>query len=472
MAWVALIPYLAWLLRRPPWTRVVLSHFLFASVYFGGVLYWIPRVLEVYGNLDSALAWLALGIMIVALGVFLLPFSLGVRWVSEYSPAGALWCAPGLWVLTELLRNYGALSGFPWAVLGYTQFGYRYLIQVSDLSGIYLVSALVVWANCALLARLRLGSSRSLILFFIACAVANGYGVYRVHFWQPVSGNPLRVALVQPNIELSRDLPYYEQKYFRSLPDTYRKALESGARWVIFPEAPNPYWFEQDLQFREFWRQTVRSGDGYLLLNSAAVQEPPLKGYFNSAYLMDASGETVYRYDKLRLVPFGEYIPSLGKLLFAEALVQEVSDFSPGKELIVGEVDGHSFGTLICYEAIFPELARGFVSQGAQILINITNDAWFGDTAAPRQHLQMAVVRAIESRKPLLRCANSGFTVSVTPWGEIEQQLELFEEGYATVEVNPNSERPVYSRIGESFNMLMVVTTVLAGLACWRKRQR
>ena len=410
--------------------------------------------------------------MILSLGVFLLPFSLGVRWVCTYSPLVALWCAPGFWVLTELLRNYGAMSGFPWAVLGYTQFDYHYLIQISDLSGIYLVSALVVWANCALLACLRLGRSRSLILFAIAFVLVNAYGIYRVHFWQPASENALRVALVQPNIELSRDLPYYEQKYFGSLPATYRRALESDARWVIFPEAPNPYSYEQDLRFREFWRQTVRSGGSYLLLNSAAVQESPLRGYFNSAYLLDAGGETVYRYDKLRLVPFGEYIPVLGKLLFAEALVQEVSDFSPGRELMVGEVDGHSFGTLICYEAIFPELARGLVSQGAQILINITNDAWFGDTAAPRQHLQMAVVRAIESRKPLLRCANSGFTVSVTPWGDIERQLGLFEEGIASIEVNLNSERPVYSRIGESFNILMVVTSVLAGLACWRNRQR
>ena len=455
LAWIALIPYLQFLVQCRPWRVVVWGHFLMGGVYFGCVLYWIPRVLIVYGKLNWPLAFLVYALMIVGLCLFLLPFSVFTRWVSGQSPLLALWCAPGFWVLTELLRNYYAMNGFPWALLGYSQYPYLWLIQIADLGGVYLVSFFVILANCVLLAAFRYRRWKSLFVFAGIFLAANLYGFYRVHLWQPVEQPPLKVALVQPDIALTGDGEYYTRKYFETLPAFYRKAANSGAQWVIFPEASNPYFFQEDVYFVTFWRREVTTSRSYLLFNSTLFTDASSRRYFNGVILLDPEGEETYRYHKIHLVPFGEYVPLASWLDFVQPLVQEVGGYSSGTAMKVGTVGDSQFATLICYESIFPELALESVSKGAQILVNMTNDTWFGDTAAPRQHLQMAAFRAIETRKPLLRSANSGYSAVIDRVGRIQQQMELFKEGLLVAEVAGNSYRSTYSYLGQWLNMLL-----------------
>lgn len=449
LAWVALIPYLLFLLEKPSWKQVILGNFVLGAAYFGGVLYWIPRVVNIYGGLRWPLAMAVFALLVLALSFFLLPFSALVRWTAGRSNLSTLACAPGFWILAELCRNYYAVNGFPWALLGYSQYAYSLLSQTADLGGVYLVSFLIVMGNCAVLAVFRFRAWRRLAYTVVALGVANLYGVYRIYVWKPQEEGRVRVALVQPNIALYEGRQYYAKKYFEDLPSRYRQAAQAGAQWVIFPEAQNPYSYPHDFYFRTFWERQVKTSTVSLLLNSTSFEEGASARYFNSAILLNTDGRLVYRYDKVHLVPFGEYVPLPGWLGFAEPLVQEVGAFSPGDSFDVGAVSETRFGTLICYEGIFPEISRRFVEEGAQVLVNITNDSWYGRSAAPRQHLIQAAFRAIEMRKPLLRCANSGHSAVIDPLGRTQQELGLFEEGTLYAEVAGNSYRSLYSYWGE-----------------------
>lgn len=476
LAWAALAPYLQFLLETSSRRRVLAGHLIFSSLYFGGVLYWIPRVLVEYGNLDWITSALIFGLMVLLLDLFLLPFSLLTHTLARRSAHLALWSAPGLWIFTELLRNYYTVNGFPWAMVGHTQFPYRWIVQVADLSGVYLISFLVLLGNAALVAFLRDRSWRIPVVFGICFAGANLYGFYRCQVWNPPTGPQLRVALVQPNVALFANRQHYAEKYFDDLPRHYRTAAEAGVDWVIFPEAQNPYLIEADSKFRTFWQRQVRREGVPLLMNAASIEPPPSTRYFNSAYLL-ADGDAVsYRYDKIHLVPFGEYVPLAEWLEFATPLVQEVGGFHSGKEYVLGQVDGIRFATLICFEGIFPELARDFVRNGAEILVNITNDTWYGETAAPLQHFQFGAFRAIEQRRPLLRCANSGYSAHIDAKGAVRRQTALFEEGVLVDTVESSSYRSVYSRVGEWINMVLAGSALLglvltSGTAVRRRRK-
>ncbi|MFQ5740609.1 MAG: apolipoprotein N-acyltransferase [Acidobacteriota bacterium] len=521
LAWIALVPHLHFILRIPSWRRLLAGHFLLSLVYFGGTLYWIPRVLTTYGHLSTAAAAGVFLLMVLVMGLFLLPFSWLTRWVAARSPALALWAAPGFWLLTEFLRNYYMVGGFPWALLGYSQYPFQWLIQIADLSGVYLLSFLIVLGNCALarishtqstaepesstltalpglgllevvhdygsgglgrnafsarrfrllattgwekfglVGLVELKKRRLAVVFGTLFLAANLYGVYRVHFWEIPSTTPLKVSLVQANIALSGSREYYAKMYFKSLPAYYQKAAQEGAEWVIFAEAQNPFLFRADLPFTTFWQNQAREAGVGLLLNGSRL-EAGSERYFNSAFLIDGRGETAYRYDKIHLVPFGEYLP-YGRILgFAGPLVQEVGGFSPGLQTVQpGRVKTTRFATLICYESIFPQLSRQFVRAGAMVLVNMTNDSWFGPTAAPEQHLQMATFRAVENRKPLLRCANSGYSAFISPLGRVRRRLGLFEEGMLTQQVAGNRYRSLYSRIGDGFNLSLIMGTML-----------
>ena len=470
LAWVALAPYLQFLLEADSRRRVLTGHLIFSSLYFGGVLYWIPRVLVEYGNLDWFTSALIFGLMVLLLDLFLLPFSLLTHAVGRRSANIALWSAPGLWILTELLRNYYTVNGFPWALLGHTQFAYRWIAQIADLSGVYLISFLVLLGNAALVALLRNRSRRIPIVFAICFTGANLYGLYRCQIWTPPSGPSLRVALVQPDVGLFADGRHYAKKYFDELPQHYGKAVEAGVDWVIFPEAQNPYLFNADSQFRAFWERRVQAAGVPLLMNVASVERPPSTRYFNSAYLLKGGEGVSYRYDKIHLVPFGEYVPMAEWLAFATPLVQEVGGFHPGREFVLGRVSGVPFATLICFEGIFPELARDFVRSGARILVNITNDTWYGTTAAPMQHFQFGAFRAIEQRRPLLRCANSGYSAHIDATGAVRSRTGLFEKRLLVDTVQSSSYRSVYSRVGEWINMFLAGLALLGLIVPGRRR--
>lgn len=427
LAWLGLVPLFEALSRPLTLRECLAGHFLFCLAYLGGILYWIPGVLVHYGHLPLWVGTAALLCLVLVLGLLLLPFTLGVRRLARHSFAGAVWAAPGLWLLTELLRDCFPFGGFPWGALGYSQQPFTWILQIADLGGVYLISSLVVLVNGSLWLAWRSPRRNRTTLAATAAlfALAVLYGCYRVEIWEQQPVDTVRIGIVQGNIALHEGPEHYAQKYFKTLPRLFDQAVAAGATWVVFPEAQNPYRLEYDFYFRQFWSDRTAATGAYLLLNSAAVEAD---GYYNSAYLLDPAGEVVYRYDKIHLVPFGEYLPLAWLFGQAEALVAEVSSFRPGQEITLGQVGALRFATLICYEAIFPRQARRMVNEGAHLLVNITNDGWFGATAAPAQHLQIAAVRAVETRRPLVRAANSGYSAFISPLGRIEDQTGLFHE--------------------------------------------
>jgi apolipoprotein N-acyltransferase len=428
------------------------------------VLYWIAAVLSQYGGFGPALGGLLLLGLILVLSLFFLPFSLGVWWLAGRSEAAALLAAPALWVAGELLRTVLPAGGFPWGAVGYSQYPLRWLVQIADLGGIYLISFLVLAGNCALLAVLQNRYGRSAAGVGVAVLLANLYGACRLaaNFEDEVA---LTVDLVQPVIRLSRERDYYSRVHFQELPEIYRRSGADKVDWVVLPEAPNPFPYGADFYYTSFWNKLAIDFQVPVLLNSTSYQEQGSERY-NSVYLVDEKGRAAFRYDKTHLVPFGEYLPYGSIFGFARPLVQYVGGYTAGKftgEL--GTIRGQPFGALICYEIVFPSLSRNLVNAGARMLVNVTNDHWFGETSAPRQHLEMAAFRAIENRRPILRSANSGFSALIDATGSIRSRTELNSQTVTRVEVRPGSAESLFSLWGQALNVSLIM--IVAGLV-WR----
>ncbi len=471
LAWFALVPFLEFCSRENSLRRILLGHLVMGAIYFGGTLYWILNVLTEYGKLDTGVSAGIFGLLIITQTAFLLPFTVLTTLTARVSPKAALWAAPGFWILTEMLRTYFPFGGFPWALLGYSQLPYLWIVQIADLGSVCLVSFLVVFAGSAILAFWKWRSWSLGGVFLSLFLAANLYGFYRVEVWSPEGSESLRVGLVQGVIELSAPKEHYAERYFELLPHYFDQAVNQGAQLVIFPEAQNPYFFPDNFYFRTFWEKRVRAANAYLLFNSASFDESGVPGYYNSAHLLDPEGRAVYRYDKNHLVPFGEYLPWAGILGFAEALVAEVSGFKAGTGSEVGSLDGLKIGTLICYEAIFPELSREAVNKGANVLINLTNDGWFGRTAAPSQHLQMAAFRCIENRKPMLRAANSGYSAVIDSRGTVLARTELYAETLLMTEVKGNSVRTLFGVVGPWICVAIIILSLGTFAAAGKRRK-
>ena len=471
LAWMAFVPYLVFLLRRPDWLTLSLGHFLFCLVYLGGVLYWIGGVLSGYagfGAISTGLTFLAL---LLLLSLLLIPFSLGVWLLAARSELAALVGAPALWVMGELLRNSFPAGGFPWGVVGYSQYPVQWLVQVADLGGVNLISFLVLAGNCALLSLIRGRHLRQAGCVGVAILVASLYGWWRLGS-DFEDDSELRVALVQPVVELTRDRDYYARIFFRKVADAYRRSAVQGVDWVVLPEAPNPFQYGPDFYFTDFWNKLAHDFQVPVLLNSVTREDQGRRRY-NSVYLVDEEGQSSYRYDKTHLVPFGEYLPWGGILGFARPLVQQVGGFTAGDgSSAIGDIRGQAFGTLICYESIFPNLSRKLVRNGAKLLVNVTNDHWFGETSAPRQHMEMAAFRAIENRRPILRAANSGFSGLIDASGRIRSRTALNQEAISVVVVRPGSILTLFSVWGQGLNVSLIMVSAVLVWALCRQRDR
>jgi len=460
LSWFCLVPFLQFLIGARSWRLVIIGHTLFFGSFFSTVLYWIPRVIYEYGELSWLLSGMIFILLVVAMSLLMLPFSAMTRFVSQKtSQEIALLTVPAIWTSCELLRNYVGAGGFPWASLGYSQVPFSWLLQVADLGGVYLISFIVVGLNCVWIfwwRNIRRPAITGLLLFLLSIS----YGAIRPASWEKYQEKERRVSLIQPGIKLLGSNEYFEQVYFEKLPKEYLRAAAGDVDWVFLPETPNPYSPDRDRYFKKFWGEVISNGKASLIMNATGRVEGSDR-HFNSAFVVDRKGEFVHRYDKRKLVPFGEYIPLGGiQLGFGGPLIQGGMDFSPGPPIQKNpSIDKTPFGMLICYESIFPELSREAAREGAQFLVNVTNDRWFGLSAAPFQHLQMAILRAVEQRKPLLRVANYGVSAWIDETGVIRQQLGLFDTGRLAVDFKPNSYRTINSYLGDWSIFILILAT-------------
>ena len=475
VAWVALAPLLVALAQATPGEGARLGY-LTGAVSATGVLYWTALVVVQFGGLSLPVGVVVMTLLCLAFALFPLLFgAITAFWVRAFGP-GALFLAPLAWAATELLRSHTFFQ-FPWCLLGYTQHANPAAIQIAAVTAVYGVSAAVALASACLAYAALVPSRRVAALAGLLGLLVgvHGYGAW-------VMGRPwseagrLRVGLVQAGIvqEEKWKPELAGQNVARHLELTERAAA-AGARLVVWPESAVPFYYDHTPALAELLRERVRALGIYLFFGNDDRETAPTgeDRVYVGAKMLSPQGELVLRYHKMQLVPFGEYVPlqkvlTLGGRVTAK-VVEQVADFTPGREAVVGEVAGHHLGGFICYESIFPQLVRRFTAGGAELLVNVTNDAWYGRTSAPYQHLAMTRFRAVENGRYLVRAANTGITAVVDPRGRLVATTALFDRTVLVSDVPLVQGTTFYARHGDVFAWaafgasLALTASVLAG---------
>ena len=473
VAWIALVPVFVLMYERP-----FRSGFAAGVGFFGLVLYWLNIVMTTYGKMHPVFSVVAYLLLVGYLALFFAVATWAACRLRERLGLSPLLTLPVLWVALEFLRSF-LLSGFPWASLGYSQQSHLVLIQSVDLFGVYGLSFLIVLVNVVLAGTVRAlaKSSRSAlpwksaITAALLLAVNSGYGYFRLAQDLNSRERTLSVSLIQGNIDQSLKWHPANQQKTVALYRNLSLAAVGGKQTdlLIWPESAAPFYFQDAGPLSNVVVATASQADSWLLFGSPAYEYVNRRPqYLNSAFLLSGEGKVLGRSDKVHLVPFGEYVP-MGKYLpFIDKLVVGIGDFSPGT-ISPLPMNGTEIGVLVCYEAIFPELAREWVRQGSDLLVNITNDAWFGRSSAPYQHLAMTRFRAIENRIWIARAANTGISAFIAPSGAIIAQSPIFETLYLQGEVGIGSRPTLYTRFGDVIPALFIVLCIV-WLARTRKR--
>jgi len=426
------------------------------------LLRWLTHTMATFSTMGRPLAMLVVLGLAGYVALYWGAVSAALAWLRRRFGPRALWLAPALWVAAELARTY-LLSGFPWGLLGYVPYRRLAVIQLAAWTGVYGVSALLVLVNTAIAWAALARRARSVALAGLVSALAIG-GALAVG-WARLAGPPaptIPVGLVQGNIPqaVKWDAAYRETT-LRIYADLTRE-VAPGSRLVVWPEAAVPAYVRLDPAVLTWTASLSASVGAPLLVGSVDVeQQGRAVRYLNSAFLVEPRGLRA-RYDKMHLVPFGEYVPLKRLLFFVEAIAAEIGDFTPGRRAAVFPLEGAPFGTVICYEVIFPDLFRRFAAEGASFMTNITNDAWFGDSGGPLQHLAMVPLRAVENRIAVVRAANTGVSAFVGPDGAIESTIPLERRGVLRRDVPVRAGGTFYTRVGDLFAYACAALSVAA----------
>jgi apolipoprotein N-acyltransferase len=489
LAWVAFVP-LFYAIEGESLRRVFQWGYLQGLASYIVQLYWIPIPLHDFADVRMEFAIFP---MLLLAGIVAIDTAVAI-WAGEFvarrTRIPAVVTMPVAWTAVEWIRTYFPV-GFPWNLLGYTAYRNLELIQFAELTGVYGVSALIVFFNAVVYVVIfRRGGSRlqaiSLSVLTAMMILLVAFGAWRISNLKsaPTAGN-FKVAMVQGNIpqSLKWDPKFLPQSY-GVYQDETADAAKRGADLIVWPEAAAAFLFQPDDQYPaalagdEAYRTALltlaKNMRAPILFGAPALarsQTDGRLGFYNRAYLVSANGqgEVDAHYDKIELVPFGEYVPARAVLgFFVNRVVEGFGDMVPGKEQTLFDVKGAKLGILICYESIFPDLTRREVKLGADVLVNITNDAWYGESSAPYQVLAMAAMRSVETKVPMVRVANTGFSALIEPSGRITNRTPLFKRGTTIVDVSWRPVRTVYTIVGDLFAETCFVLTVIGLIMAWQ----
>ena len=420
LAWFALVPLMAAIANLSVKQSFRIG-FITGLVHYLSLLYWVVPVMRTYGYLPWYMSVAILFLFSAVLALFPAVFSMALAAVGR-TPARCLISVPLLWVALEYVRTI-IFTGFPWALLGHALYLRHHLIQIADLFGAYGVSFLIALSNAAVYVAITytrrktwhdLPVSKPLLVSAIGILAAGLiitwiYGAWRIQtIDQRIAASPTaRVAVIQGNVDQA--IKWDPAHQFAAIKKHLRlsHAVKSeNPDLIVWPESATPFYLFFDKRPTEMVMAGIEEGGIDFLVGSPSVAREGEKViYFNSAYLISPETKNVSKYDKTHLVPYGEYVPFESWLPFLGKLVAQVGDFQPGKPGKTLPWKKDALGIQICYEVIFPVLSRELVKNGATLLINITNDAWFGKTSGPYQHFSMTVLRAVENRRALARSA-------------------------------------------------------------------
>ena len=493
LCWVAVTPLLIALLRaRQPETLQLregirllparpLQGFLLGYccgiVWYGGTCYWIYNTMRQYGGLNAPAAFGVLILFCFYLGLYHGVFGLLVSLLANGSPFSrrALLISPAAWVAVELART--RISGFPWDLLGTTQVDNISLARIATVTGVYGLSfeIMIVSSAWAAVFLVRREKRNPLLLAAIAATV-----VLQVGSIVPVPALPTNktATLVQADVPILEGADWTRDYFTTTLNELSAISLSSRVHpdLIVWPESPAPF-YAGDPVFRNAVSNVARQANTWVLagaigLENATQAPEQATRMYNSAELVSPSGEWVGRYDKVHLVPFGEYVPFKNLFAFAGGLTKEVGDFSSGLSREPLAADGSKLGVFICYESIFPDEVRRFAEHGAQVLVNVSNDGWYGDSGAYAQHLKQARMRAVENDRWLLRDTNTGVTASIDPYGRVVASVPRKIRTALQAPYALSNATTFYSRHGDWFAYACAIITAGALIMGLAVRQR
>lgn len=477
--WIGFVPLMLAIVDLGPGYGYLLSH-LTGMVFIACVFDWILVV--------PGYTWLHHSLLIVYLGSYFGVLGLLCCFISRKSgPLTALFAAPFIWVALEYMRSSFIFLALPWGLLAHTQYRMPFVIQIASLTGAWGISFLIVMVNSAAAAlllsfrKIRKAVERpapaTLLLIpsiaFAMTAFALIYGYLRCS--EPIKGNSYKLALVQGDIEQNKK---WDRKYAKSIMEIYTRlsleAAKSEPAMIVWPEASTPRAILHDARLYRDILLLAKTTGTPLLLGSTHPQKFKRAGaknlkFANSAFLVppDSSGLINQKYDKIRLFPFGEYLPYSNIIPWASINVPELTNYQPGRDYTVFKYEPLRFSVTICWENLFPDLVRHFVKNGAEFIVNITNEAWFGKSTAPYQFLSMGVFRAVENRVYVVRCANTGISCFIDPKGHIASRVkddkgsDVFVRGVLTDTVIPLDYKTVYTLYGDWFVWLCVAGSLI-----------
>jgi apolipoprotein N-acyltransferase len=443
LCWVAITPLLIAILRaRQPQTLQLragikllpaspLQGFLLGYacgiLWYAGTCYWIYSVMHQYGGVSTPAGIGILLLFCLYLAIYHGVFGLLVSLLVGTNPVNlrTLLLSPVLWVAVELART--RITGFPWGLLGTTQVDNIPLSRIASVTGVYGLSFEIMLVNAALAAAFlvpRDKRKRLLLAAVIAALILQAGSLVP----SPTLGTDRTAVLVQANVPILEGSDWTKQYFNDTLRDLTEISLAPGSApshpdLIVWPENPAPFYISDPL-FRDAVSNLARQSNAWVLAgnigirNASATPNQPTEIY-NSASLVSPTGDWISRYDKIHLVPFGEYVPFKQIFSFAGGLTKEVGDFSRGTSRVPLDAGGTKLGVFICYESIFPDDIRQFANNGAQVLVNISNDGWYGDSGAYAQHLKQSRMRAVENNRWLLLDTNTGRTAVIDPNGRI-----------------------------------------------------
>ncbi|HEV7473782.1 MAG TPA: apolipoprotein N-acyltransferase [Pyrinomonadaceae bacterium] len=486
LAWLALVPLLLLVGRKPQTLRCFFLGWLFGSIFFYGSCYWLTYSMIHFGGIPTVFAFVLLLPGPVVMGIFPGIFAAVLARVVRRWGAAALFVAPLFWAALEWLRL--EITGQLWNAIGYSQAYHPLLIQSATWGGVYAVGFIVVFVNAALTFALLkrngkalVGSAIAIGIIFLAAMFLTKAARLNRRVW--TSGEiAVSVVAIQPNVPMdliktTDELAQLTERHFQMSEGALKTLPDNGQpRLLIWPESPMNFTYGTDSRLRERLAQFAKLHHTSVLLNSQ--EAAPNDGSFNSALLINEAGSLGAQYDKIRLLPFGEYVPLPQWLPGAGLIKAIVGDFTQGTDYRLMPVGNERAGVFICIESAYPDIARRFTQEGSDVLINISNDGYLGPTAVMRQHLANAVFRAVENQRPLLRVTNSGITAFITPAGEVRDATRGFtpETRIWTIgraDAGSKFYRTFYTRHGDLFVIACACLSLLMfGLSFWQSSEK
>ncbi len=482
LAWIALVPLLVVVARRPSPLRALVLGWAAATVFFYTSCYWLTYSMIHYGGVPTVVAYLLLAPAAIVVGIF--P-GLAVMLVAMAIKRWGQWAvllAPVFWTALEWVRL--GVTGQLWNALGYSQAFHPFLIQPASWGGVYAVSFLIVIVNSAIALVVTKPEGRRVAaaLPLVACVFGSmplAGLVSNPRLWLSDYHPSLCVVAIQPNVPMTLVKSPEEMKQLLerhlslSLSGLKQCPGDVDRRLVIWPESPMNFTYAPDRSFQQLVTRFSLENNTYLLFNS--LEPAPNGGSYNSALLINGDAPIV-QYDKIRLMPFGEYVPLPQWLPGASLITGLVGEFTPGTKYTLMPVGNYQLGVFICIESAYPWITREMTSRDADLLINISNDGYLGPTAVMRQHLANAVFRAVENGRPLMRVTNTGLTARIDALGTIDGLTNPFEADVRVWTYLPLEADTIYTRFGDWFvqfcaaiSAILLVAIVLGQRRSFRK---